>query len=72
MPYQLQVTPYFVMYILTDIPGLAGLFIAVLFSGSLRFIFSFLSNKYLDVLNMILNFSMIILKTKANRRYQRM
>ena len=41
----LQITPYFVMHILTDVPGLAGLFIAVLFSGSLRYCkFSNISN----------------------------
>lgn len=30
-----QVTPYFVMHLLSHLPGLAGLFIAALFSGSL-------------------------------------
>ena len=35
--FQLQVTPYFVMHLLSHLPGLAGLFIAALFSGSLRY-----------------------------------
>ena len=30
-----QVTPYFVMHILSNLPGLAGLFLAALFSGAL-------------------------------------
>ena len=37
VPFSFQIIPYFVMHILADFPGLAGLFIAVLFSGSLRY-----------------------------------
>ena len=32
----LQLVPYFVMHVFKNVPGLAGVFIAALFSGALR------------------------------------
>lgn len=42
LPASLKLMPYLVMDILRDYPGLPGLFVAAAYSGSLRFIFTFI------------------------------